>query len=296
MAPISQRMQHRYSGAVQTALDLFYGQTSLEEVSLDDISELKGMFNRCVRQDQWDWFSVYSSLGQPLLKQMRLIVSGLQALRRSLQVNDRESIETTMKQLEDNDILLHLHNYKDCQTESSLHTSSDDVGWVYILSTRDAPTVLKIGMTRRPVSKRVKEINAATGVLTPFSVRRIFPVKQVREAERDIFKCLRQYRIRYDREFFEMSFSEAVRVIDEYLSEAEMRRRKSGTILWFDQIKGYGFISTREHEDVYVHGSEVPPHHLTCLKPGVSVEFDIGRRLNGTCARRIRVLRVVQPV
>ena len=77
MAPISERMQARYDAAVQTALDLMDGNLIFDEVNLDAISELKGMFNRCIRQDQWDWFSVFTELGTPPYHNMSKIVSAL---------------------------------------------------------------------------------------------------------------------------------------------------------------------------------------------------------------------------
>ncbi|WP_413789078.1 GIY-YIG nuclease family protein [Bacillus kandeliae] len=45
-----------------------------------------------------------------------------------------------------------------------------------MLSRREEPNVLKIGMTNRSIEKRIKEINSATGVLFPFSVKRVFKV------------------------------------------------------------------------------------------------------------------------
>jgi hypothetical protein len=49
-------------------------------------------------------------------------------------------------------------------------------GWIYILSTREIPDLLKIGMTTRTVLERVREINNATGVAIPFGVRRCWRV------------------------------------------------------------------------------------------------------------------------
>lgn len=45
-------------------------------------------------------------------------------------------------------------------------------GWIYILSTRELPDLLKIGMTTRRIELRVQEINGATEVAIPFGVRR----------------------------------------------------------------------------------------------------------------------------
>ena len=129
-------MQRRYDAAVQTTLDLFGGNIELQKVPLDDISELKGMFNRCLRQDQWDWFSVFTEFGEPSHKHLREIVHNLQTLRRSIITDDQESIESAKQQLIDNNLLLYLHNYQEDINSSS---DSDDAGWVYILSTREQP-------------------------------------------------------------------------------------------------------------------------------------------------------------
>ena len=42
-----------------------------------------------------------------------------------------------------------------------------NAGWIYVLSTREIPDPLKIGMTTRTVLQRVREINDATGVAIP---------------------------------------------------------------------------------------------------------------------------------
>jgi hypothetical protein len=52
MAPISDTMRARYDDAVGSALRYLEGQTESYDVDLGHLSELKGMFNRCVRQDQ----------------------------------------------------------------------------------------------------------------------------------------------------------------------------------------------------------------------------------------------------
>ncbi len=90
-------------------------------------------------------------------------------------------------------------------------------GFVYILSTREEKKFLKIGMTTRPVTDRVKEINAATGVLFPYSVRAVFKVTDAAKAEKMIHEKFANYRVRGDREFFEISFQMAQRIIKDYL-------------------------------------------------------------------------------
>ncbi|GAB4039368.1 hypothetical protein [Spirosoma gilvum] len=66
MAPISVVMGARYNGAANHMLQVITSMISLEEVNIEYISELKGMFSRGLKQDQWDWFTVYEKLGPPL--------------------------------------------------------------------------------------------------------------------------------------------------------------------------------------------------------------------------------------
>ena len=58
MAPISDVMRRRYDRAVEVGLQVLVEDASMLDVDVDGLSELKGMFNRCARQDQWDWGSV----------------------------------------------------------------------------------------------------------------------------------------------------------------------------------------------------------------------------------------------
>ncbi len=290
MAPISTRMRQRYDRAVQTVLDLLYGNIASEAVHLADLSEVKGMFNRCVKQDQWDWFSVHTEFGEPPLGQMSHIVRDLTDLRRSLLATDNESMEYAKARLIDNNLCQYLENYR---LKIDLQSNFDDAGWIYILSTRQHPTFLKIGMTKRSVVQRVNEINAATGVVIPYSARRVFRVKQAEKTERDIHGLLNQYRIRQDREFFELAFGQAVRLIEDYIQESRLRARQQGRIIWFNHHKHYGFIATSEHKEVFVHSSDFEGCDPEILKPGMQVEFDLGSRPKGPCALRVRIRETV---
>jgi hypothetical protein len=214
MAPISARMQGRYDLAVDALLSFFEGYLSLSELDPDLVSELKGMFNRCIRKDQWDWFSVYSQFGEPTQPQLHRIVPLLYALRKNLAATDADAVADLHKRLKETDILTYLKIFRAGGPE---HDKDGISGWLYILSTRREPHILKIGMTTRSVSQRVKEINRATGVLYPFSPRAVFRVADAAAAEKDIFLLLRDYRVRADREFFEVDYDYAAREIDQFL-------------------------------------------------------------------------------
>ncbi|MDO4961746.1 MAG: cold shock domain-containing protein [Eubacteriales bacterium] len=48
-----------------------------------------------------------------------------------------------------------------------------------------------------------------------------------------------------------------------------------GTVKWFNNQKGYGFISTDEGKDVFVHYSGLVMEGFKTLEDGQAVEFDI---------------------
>ncbi|MTI49532.1 cold-shock protein [Sporosalibacterium faouarense] len=48
-----------------------------------------------------------------------------------------------------------------------------------------------------------------------------------------------------------------------------------GTVKWFNATKGYGFISTEDGEDVFVHYSAIETDGFKTLDEGQEVEFEI---------------------
>jgi CspA family cold shock protein len=48
-----------------------------------------------------------------------------------------------------------------------------------------------------------------------------------------------------------------------------------GTVKWFNNQKGYGFISTDEGKDVFVHYTGLLMEGFKKLEDGQAVEFDI---------------------
>ena len=48
-----------------------------------------------------------------------------------------------------------------------------------------------------------------------------------------------------------------------------------GTVKWFNEKKGYGFLSQEDGDDVFVHYSSIQEEGFKTLKEGQSVEFEI---------------------
>ena len=49
----------------------------------------------------------------------------------------------------------------------------------------------------------------------------------------------------------------------------------SGTVKWFDDAKGYGFIEQENGEDVFVHYTAITGEGYRSLAEGAEVEFEI---------------------
>jgi CspA family cold shock protein len=68
---------------------------------------------------------------------------------------------------------------------------------------------------------------------------------------------------------------------------------KTGTVKWFNNAKGYGFIlSDDTNEDLFAHYSVIDMDGYRTLKAGQSVQFDIKPSDKGLHAINIRALDV----
>jgi len=50
---------------------------------------------------------------------------------------------------------------------------------------------------------------------------------------------------------------------------------ETGTVKWFNDAKGYGFISRQNGEDVFVHFSAIQSNGFRSLQEGQQVQFDV---------------------
>ena len=65
----------------------------------------------------------------------------------------------------------------------------------------------------------------------------------------------------------------------------------NGTVKWFNNQKGYGFISDAEGNDVFVHYSGLNMDGYKSLEEGAAVEFDVTEGSKGPQATNVTVIK-----
>ena len=60
-----------------------------------------------------------------------------------------------------------------------------------------------------------------------------------------------------------------------------------GTVKWFNNQKGYGFISRESGKDVFVHHSEIQGEGFKSLEEGQAVEFEVVQGTKGEQAKNV---------
>jgi CspA family cold shock protein len=63
-----------------------------------------------------------------------------------------------------------------------------------------------------------------------------------------------------------------------------------GLVKWFNDAKGYGFITQEDGQDVFVHYSAIQASGFRSLAEGDRVEFEVTRGPKGLQAANVRKL------
>ncbi|GAB4262215.1 MULTISPECIES: cold-shock protein [Deferrisoma] len=63
-----------------------------------------------------------------------------------------------------------------------------------------------------------------------------------------------------------------------------------GTVKWFNDQKGYGFIAQENGPDVFVHFSAIQMQGFKTLQEGQQVEFEVVDGQKGPQAANVRVV------
>lgn len=64
--------------------------------------------------------------------------------------------------------------------------------------------------------------------------------------------------------------------------------RESGTVKWFNDAKGFGFISRENGEDVFVHFRAIQTQGFKSLKEGQKVTFTVAQGQKGLQAEAVQ--------
>ncbi len=64
----------------------------------------------------------------------------------------------------------------------------------------------------------------------------------------------------------------------------------TGKVKWFNSEKGYGFITTENGEDLFVHYSQIEKDGFKTLEEGEAVEFEVVDGQRGPQASNVKSL------
>ena len=69
-----------------------------------------------------------------------------------------------------------------------------------------------------------------------------------------------------------------------------MADRETGTVKWFNDAKGFGFIERESGDDVFVHHSAIRGEGFRSLTDGQKVEFEVVQGQKGPAAENVSKL------
>jgi HJR/Mrr/RecB family endonuclease len=69
------------------------------EIDIEQVSHAKGLLSRCLRKDQWDWYTVYELLGKPPKSQLRQGQQALTRLREAAKAENNAEVQRAVGQL-----------------------------------------------------------------------------------------------------------------------------------------------------------------------------------------------------
>ena len=65
---------------------------------------------------------------------------------------------------------------------------------------------------------------------------------------------------------------------------------EQGTVKWFNDAKGFGFISRQSGGDIFVHFSAIRSNGFRSLQEGQAVEFSVTKAPKGFQAENVQVI------
>ena len=69
-----------------------------------------------------------------------------------------------------------------------------------------------------------------------------------------------------------------------------MSETVKGTVKWFNESRGFGFLAQPDGEDIFVHYTAIQGNGFRTLKEGQKVEFNIEQTAKGLQASNVTIL------
>lgn len=66
---------------------------------------------------------------------------------------------------------------------------------------------------------------------------------------------------------------------------------KEGTVKWYSEKKGYGFIETQDEGDLFMHSTSIKDHGFFGLQKSDKVTYEIKETWRGRQADNVRIVR-----
>jgi CspA family cold shock protein len=70
-----------------------------------------------------------------------------------------------------------------------------------------------------------------------------------------------------------------------------MAERKQGSVKWFNTTKGFGFISQKDGDDLFVHYKAITGEGYKSLQENDKVEFTVSQGPKGFQATDVKIIR-----
>jgi CspA family cold shock protein len=83
-------------------------------------------------------------------------------------------------------------------------------------------------------------------------------------------------------------FSPAASLLSRQFKIEKGTPMETGTVKWFNDAKGFGFISRQNGEDVFVHFSAIQAGGFRSLQEGQQVQFDVTKGPKGFQAENVK--------
>ena len=108
-APFKEKTDYKNKRALNQVKRFIDGNKIAENINItDEISCVKGIFNRIIKQDQWDWFTTYMYLDYPSIKECKKIVQLLTKLRAEILSNNNKYTEQVIDSLKLTNICIYI--------------------------------------------------------------------------------------------------------------------------------------------------------------------------------------------